>query len=175
MRVALWLRVSHDTGDQDTGNQRIALEQWAERMGSDVAEVYQVEGSAWKGAHRKALALAQQDARRGRFGVLLVWALDRLSREGVAAMLEAVNGFERLGCQAWSLQEAWTQEPKVETRELLISVYGWIAQQESKRRSERTLAGLAKAKSSGKALGRPKGATDSKKRKRSGYYARYAK
>ncbi len=154
MKCALWLRVSHDTGDQTTENQEAPLREWADRLGLEVIKVYSVEGSAWKGAHRKALALAHQDARLGRFKVVLLWSLDRVSREGVLATLEAVNGFERQGCQVWSLQESWTQEARPETRELLLSIYGWIAQSESKRRSERTLAGLGRAKKEGKRLGR---------------------
>jgi DNA invertase Pin-like site-specific DNA recombinase len=39
---------------------------------------------------------------------------------------------------------------------------------ESKRRSERTKAGLQRAISQGKTLGRPKGAKDKKKRRRPG-------
>lgn len=45
MRAALWLRVSHGDGDQDTGNQRIALQAWVERLGLELAKVYQVEAS----------------------------------------------------------------------------------------------------------------------------------
>lgn len=120
------------------------------------------------------LSQAHDDARLGHFKVLLIWSLDRLSREGIAATLEAVHGFERHRCQVWSLQESWTQDSKPETRELLMALYGWIAKSESARRSERTKAGLVRARSQGKRLGRPPGAKDTKRRKQSGYFRRWA-
>jgi len=42
----------------------------------------------------------------------------------------------------------------------------WVANFESKRLSERTLAGLARAKAQGQTLGRPVGAQDKKRRKK---------
>jgi DNA invertase Pin-like site-specific DNA recombinase len=45
-------------------------------------------------------------------------------------------------------------------QELLLSIVAWVARMESNRRSERTKAGLARAVSEGKRLGRPPGAKD---------------
>ena len=89
MRVALVLRVS--SGEQHTENQRPDLESLAERRGGKITAVYEFEASAWKGAHQKILSQIYQDARLGKFDAVLVWALDRLSREGVAATLEIVD------------------------------------------------------------------------------------
>ena len=92
LRCALYLRVS--TGSQDTQNQRVALEDYAVRRGWEVVAVYEEAESAWKGGHQRELAKAIRDAQRGKFQVLLVWALDRLSREGALAILSLVH---RLG------------------------------------------------------------------------------
>ena len=51
---------------------------------------------------------------------------------------------------------------------------GQLARMESNRRSERTKAGLQRAVSQGKRLGRPPGSKDRKKRSRRGYFARWA-
>ena len=59
-------------------------------------------------------------------------------------------------------------------REMFIAMSAWVAKFESDRRSERTLAGLARAKANGKKLGRPAGNKDKGKRKRTGYLLRYA-
>ena len=75
--------------------------------------------------------------------------------------------------QVVSLQEPWI-EVGGDLLDLLLAIAGWVARMESQRRSERTKAGLARVKASGKALGRPQGSKDGKKRKRSGYFARYA-
>ncbi len=59
-------------------------------------------------------------------------------------------------------------------QELLLSIVAWIARMESERRSERTKAGLERAKAAGKRLGRPAGSKDRQKRKHSGYFRRWA-
>ncbi len=59
-------------------------------------------------------------------------------------------------------------------RELLYSLTAWVAAFESELRSERTKAGLARARVSGKVLGRPQGSMDKRKRSRRGYFKRYA-
>ena len=58
--------------------------------------------------------------------------------------------------------------------DLLVSITAWIAQMESRRLSERTKAGIERARAQGKVVGRPPGAKDKKARKKRGYYLRYA-
>jgi DNA invertase Pin-like site-specific DNA recombinase len=58
-------------------------------------------------------------------------------------------------------------------QDVLVAFAGWMAQQESGRRSERIRAGLARRRSEGKSVGRQPGAADRKPRKRSGYVARW--
>jgi DNA invertase Pin-like site-specific DNA recombinase len=48
-----------------------------------------------------------------------------------------------------------------------------MAAEESRRRSERVKAGLARRKAEGKLVGRRAGSQDRKLRRRSGYYARW--
>jgi DNA invertase Pin-like site-specific DNA recombinase len=172
IKVSIWLRASDPS--QHPENQLPELKAWAVRRGFEVVQVYTVQESAWKGAHQKALTQVYQDARRGQFQVLLVWALDRLSREGVSATLEIIERLGRYGVKVLSLQEAWT-EVEGPMQELLLSIVAWVARMESNRRSERTKAGLGRAVAEGKRLGRPTGSKDKKKRKRSGYFARWAK
>ena len=129
--------------------------------------------SGWKGQQQKQLSEVYRDAWLGRFTYLLVWSLDRLTREGVSATLEVIEQIGRYGVTVTSLQESWT-EVDGPLRELLLSIVAWVARMESDRRSERTKAGLNRAVAEGKTLGRPKGSTDKKKRRRSGYFARYA-
>lgn len=171
VKVALWVRVS--TTEQDTDNQRLQLQALARHRGWEVVKAYQVEASAWKGGHEAALAEAYRDAREGKWEVLACWALDRLSRQGPLATLEVVDRLGRAGAQVVSLQEPWL-EVSGELRDLLLAIAGWVARMESNRRSERTKAGLQRAVAEGKRLGRPPGSKDRKKRRRSGYFARYA-
>ena len=172
MKAAILTRVS-DPDTQTTENQVAPLETEAERRGHDVVRRYSFGASAYQGAHKRALEEMFADARAGRFNILLVWALARLSREGALATLEIWHRLANLGVTVVSIQEPWV-ELSSDFKDVLLAITGWVARMESERRSERTKAGLARARANGKQLGRPTGSKDSKKRKRSGYYARYA-
>ena len=168
-RAALWLRVS--TGDQTTDNQHTALEAFAGRLGLEVVTTFDVEASAYNGNHRPALKAAQAAAQAGEFDVLVVWALDRLNRQGIRSTLNIIEAFKSRGARVVSLQEPWLNGPP-EFTDLLTAVLAWAAQFESSRKSERVKAGMARAAAQGKQIGRPKGSRDKTKRRRAGYFAR---
>lgn len=104
----------------------------------------------------------------------MVWALDRLTRQGVAHIFELINKFKKHNVQVVSLKELWT-EVSGPMNDLLFAITAWVGEFESNRRSERTKAGLVRAVSEGKKLGRPAGSGDKRKRKKSGYLLRYCK
>ena len=95
VKAGILVRVS-DPG-QHTDNQLSDLVTWAEHRGFKVVLTYEFQESAWKGAHQKQLTQVYHDARANKFQVLLIWALDRLSREGPLATLEIVH---RLRCNS---------------------------------------------------------------------------
>ena len=171
MRAIIWSRVS--TEDQDTSNQVAVLTQWAERRDLVVVDTYQVQQSAWKGDQERYLKPIYEAASRREFDVLLVWALDRLSRGGALATLEIIDRLGKSGVRVLSYQETWTEAPG-ELQEVLLAIAGWVARMESQRRSERTKAGMERVKREGKALGRPPGSRDKKKRSKRGYLLRYS-
>ncbi len=162
-KAVIYSRVS--TGEQDTQNQTMVLTDWANSRGFEVAGTYQEEESAWKAGHQRELARLLDDARRRKFDTVLIWALDRLSREGPLAILTLVNRLKICGIRVISYQESWTEAPG-ELGELLYALSGWVARMESQRRSERTKAGLARLVAQGKRLGRPPGSKDKRKRRR---------
>ena len=163
MKVCIYSRVS--TGEQDTKNQSVVLTDWAIQRGYEVVKVYTEEESAWRNGHQRELAKLVADARRRTFQAVLVWALDRLSREGALAILSLVQKLSACGVKVLSYQESWTEAPG-ELAELLYALTGWVARMESQRRSERTRAGLARIVAQGKRLGRPPGSKDRRKRRR---------
>lgn len=163
MKVVIYARVS--TGEQDTANQVDQLTAWAESRGWEIIEAYRENESAWKAGHQKELARLLDKAMKRKFDVVLVWALDRLSREGPLAILTLVNRLKNCGVKVISYQEPWTEAPG-ELGDLLYALSGWVAKMESQRRSERTKAGLARVKAQGKCLGRPSGSKDRRKRKK---------
>ncbi len=167
LRAVIYSRVS--TERQDTTNQIGPLLKLAMQRGFDCRAIYKESESAWHSGHQKELARLKDDARHRRFDIVLVWALDRLSREGALAILSLIHLLKQYGVRVISYQEAWTEAPG-ELAEVLYALAGWVARMESKRRSERTKAGMARAKvygtKSGKPIGRPPGSKDKGKKVR---------
>jgi len=163
MKAAVYLRVS--SNEQSTDNQLPALEAYAKNRSYEIVKVYEEEESAWKSGHQRELANLIGDARQRKFQAVLVWALDRLSREGALAILSLVHKLSAYGVKVLSYQESWTEAPG-ELAELLYALSGWVARMESQRRSERTKAGLARVRAQGKRLVRPPGSKNKRKRRR---------
>ncbi|MFC2038370.1 recombinase family protein [Chloroflexota bacterium] len=89
MKPVIYARVSDST--QETDNQILQLISWAESRGWGVPSIYKENESAWKAGHQRVLANLLEDARKHKFDAVIVWALDRLSREGALAILTLVN------------------------------------------------------------------------------------
>jgi DNA invertase Pin-like site-specific DNA recombinase len=118
----------------------LALKSLCDQRGYTVDREYVAEGvSAWTGDQRALPEEALRDARAGRFDVLAVWALDRVTREGPAEILRISEEFRKAGVSIVSVQEPW-MEDEGDTRDLFISVVGWSSRQESNRKSERNKA-----------------------------------
>jgi DNA invertase Pin-like site-specific DNA recombinase len=108
--------------------------------------------------------------------VLIVWALDRLTRGGAEDTLRLIRQFRERGCIIVSIQETWLNG-NPEIQEVLVAFAGWMAQQESARRSARIKAGLERCKAEGKPVGgaASKRGKDRKPRRRDGYLAAWEK
>ena len=104
MKAAIWVRVS--TTEQETENQLSNLKAWAAAKDLEVVETYSINESAYRGAQRNALEAMYRDAHQGRFQVLLVWSLDRLSREGIRKTLEIFNQLSGHGVRVLRLPRA---------------------------------------------------------------------
>jgi DNA invertase Pin-like site-specific DNA recombinase len=168
-RCAIWARVS--TTDQHTENQLAQLRAWAQARGLEVTDEFVTEDSAWQSGNgkgeqfdkaRKALI---DGARLGKYGVVLVWAIDRLSRKGIEDTLAIMRRLYSCGADIWSHQEGWLETAEPHMRELLVSFMAWMAAQESARRSERIRAGLARRRAAGLPVGGRKPGSKNKTKK----------
>jgi len=155
-RAALYLRVSKTDGSQTTDNQRPEIEQLAGVRKFEVVRTYEEQASAVK--FRPQYEAMLKDARRGKFDVLVVWALDRFGRSMVGNLQDVLE-LDRLGIEVVSAREPWldTGGP---VRTLLIGIFSWCAEQERERLVTRTCQGLARARRQGIKLGRPKKLVD---------------
>lgn len=150
MKAAIYARVSKKTG-QETANQLVELRRYAKAQNWEVVEY--IDHETGKHAMRDAFGQLFQDASRRKFDVVLVWALDRFSREGVQ---KTFAHLDRL--KAWGVHIESYTEPFFRTMgpagELLMAILAWVAKQEHQRISDRTKAGLARARDAGRIGGR---------------------
>ncbi len=158
-RVALYVRVSTD--GQTVANQRRDLEAMAERAGWQIVEVYQDKGvSGAKGRNgRPELNRMMEDATRRRFKKLLVWDLSRLGRS-LRDLISITDSFQEVGIDLYVHKDAI--DTGTASGRLFFHIVGAIGEFERERIRERINAGLARAKSEGKKLGRPEGTTKTK-------------
>lgn len=150
-RAALYLRVSTD--EQTTENQRLALRDEAQRRGWSIVVEYQDEGiSGAKGRDKRpGLDRMLRDATRGKFDVLMIWALDRLGRS-LADLLRIADDLHRSEIDLYIRGEAI--DTTTASGRLFFHMMGAIAEFERGRIQERIHAGIARARREGKKLGR---------------------
>ncbi len=119
--------------------------------GLGVVATFEEQASAVK--RRPQFEAMMAAAGRGEFDVLVVWALDRFGRS-LAGNVNDLLALDKLGVRVVSVREPW-MDTAGPVRDLLVAIFSWVAQQERARLIERTRAGLAVARASGKTLGRP--------------------
>src|SRR5215469_15968075 len=161
MRVALYARVSTKDKGQDTENQLRQLRQFAGTQGWTVVHEY-VDCATGKRSDREQFQKMFSAASQRQFDVLLFWSLDRLSREGVVETLNHLQRLTGYGVNYRSFSEQYLDSTGI-FKEAVIGILAAIAKQERVRISERTIAGLERAKAQGRVGGRPKVADDPKK------------
>ena len=169
MKAAIYCRVS--TRDQTTLNQERILKEYCQRNNIDVYSIYLDEGVSGSKTSREGLDLMLQDMRFGHFDTILVWKLDRLGRstQHLLQILEELkNKNVRLICIDMNID---TNTPQ---GKFFFTIVGAFAELEREIIRERIYAGLSRAKSQGKALGRRFGSKDKTTRKKLGYYKRWA-
>jgi DNA invertase Pin-like site-specific DNA recombinase len=148
-RAGLYARVS--TNDQQTlAMQNRAMREYATRRGWAIAlQVREVNSGA---ARREAREKLLEAARRREIDLVLVWRLDRWGRS-VTDLLAPLQELEHLGVGFVSLTEAL--DLTTPAGRAMAGLLALFAEFEREILRERTRAGLAHARQSGKKLGRP--------------------
>lgn len=160
-RVGLYLRVS--TVGQTVENQRQDLERVAQQRGWQLAETYVDHGiSGAKGRDKRpAFDRMCQDAARGKLDIVAAWSIDRLGRS-----LHHVAGFmaEMLEQNVALYLHQQNVDGTTSSGKAMLGMAAVFAEFERSVTIERINAGLARARSQGKQLGRPR--VDSKVEKK---------
>lgn len=163
MIAALYARVSTSDGRQSAENQIAALRAYAGRSGYTIfAEYVDHASGSLAEDNREELRRLMTDAHRRRFDIVLVFALDRFTREGVLHALDYLERLRGAGVQFRSITEEHFQTTGP-AGELFLAIAAWVAKQERLRIRERISAGVARAKAAGIQFGRPRVLIDAKR------------
>jgi DNA invertase Pin-like site-specific DNA recombinase len=152
MKAAIYARVS--TIDQEPENQLQELRRYVAARGWSAVE-HVDHGVSGATERRPALDRLLADARRRRFDVLVCWRLDRLGRN-LKHLITLLDELQALGVAFVSLAEGI--DATTPAGKLQMHILGAIAEFERERIRERVLAGLQRARTQGKRLGRPRAA-----------------
>jgi DNA invertase Pin-like site-specific DNA recombinase len=87
---------------------------------------------------------------------VLFWALDRFSREGMAQTIAHLQRLTSYGVAFHSYTEPHLSTDNELVRNVLLALLSSLAKLEAQKISERTRAGMARAKAKGIKIGRPK-------------------
>ena len=87
--------------------------------------------------------------------MLAFWSLDRLSREGTVETLNHLQRLTAYGVDYRSFTEQYLDSTGI-FKEAVIGILAAVAKQERVRLSERTVAGLERARAQGRVGGRPR-------------------
>lgn len=148
--AAIYARVS--TGEQDHSMQLEELRAMAAARGWRAEEFVDTGSGSKKDLPERARML--EEARRGRFGAVLVWRFDRFARS-TQQLVEAMENFKSWGVEFVSLREG--VDTTTPAGRFAFTVFAGIAEFEREIIRERVKAGLENAKRNGTRSGRPVG------------------
>ena len=152
-RAVLYLRVS--TIDQTTANQERELREIADRAGWEIVKIYKDHGiSGAKGRDKRPAFDALCKAASAReFDVVMAWSVDRLGRS-LQDLIGFLGELHATGIDLFLKQQGL--DTSTPAGKALFQMMGVFAEFERSMIQERVRAGLARARSEGKRLGRPR-------------------
>jgi len=151
-RAVLYLRVS--TIEQTTANQERELREIAARMGCEIVKVYKDHGiSGAKGRDKRpAFDALCRAATRREFDMVMAWSVDRLGRS-LQDLVGFLSELHALKIDLFLRQQGL--DTTTPAGKAMFQMMGVFAEFERAMIAERVRAGLARARSEGKRLGRP--------------------
>lgn len=163
MKVALYARVSMEETDdkdkryQEPENQLQPLREWAHSQGWEIMGEYVDRGSG-ADPSRKEFRRLTSDAMQRKFNYILVWKLDRFSRETMSVTVGRIQQLKERGIAIKSLTEGWLDTSDDNpVGEVILAVMSWAASEERRKISERTKAAIRRLRAIGQWKGgRPK-------------------
>lgn len=155
MKVAIYARVSLDESNKDSrqyqelDNQLKPLREFCKSFSWEVIEEYTDKMSGANPA-RPQFRKMMSDALMRRFSGIVVWKLDRFSREGIINTMSYIKQLKDRGIWLKSMTESWLDTSQEGITEVVLAIMSWAASEERKKISERTKAGIANKRKQGK-------------------------
>src|SRR5262252_9446730 len=160
-RIAIYARVSTKDKGQDPENQLSQLCEFAQAHGWQITHEY-VDHVSGKTSDRAQFKRLFADASRRQFDLVLFWSLDRFSREGALQTLKHLELLASYGVGYKSFSEQYLDSCGI-FKDAVLSIIATVAKQERILKSDRTKAGLARARREGRVGGRPRLVLDREK------------
>jgi DNA invertase Pin-like site-specific DNA recombinase len=159
-RAVIYVRVSTD--EQSVANQENDLRAVAERMGYEIVEVYRDRGiSGAKGRDKRpGFDRMHRDAARRHFDVIMAWSVDRLGRS-LQDLVGFLSEIHTLKIDLYLHQQGL--DTTTPSGKAMFQMMGVFAEFERAMIVERIRAGVRRARSEGKHLGRPPIAPETEK------------
>jgi DNA invertase Pin-like site-specific DNA recombinase len=152
MRAAIYARVS--TVDQTCALQLAELRTYVQARGWDLAGEYVDTGWSGAKASRPELDRLMRDARGRKVDCILVWKLDRWGRS-VSNLVSSLQELAGLGVRWIATTQNLDTDQHNPVGTLLMHMLAAVAEFERSMIQDRTMAGLAVARSKGRIGGRP--------------------
>lgn len=152
MKTAIYVRVSTDK--QEVDNQLIQLREYCVKHEYPVYKEYVDIISGGKNS-RPSFDQMFRDAHKKLFDLVLFWDLSRFSRSGTLFTLQKLDELTNNKIKWHSYQEEYFSSMG-HFKDVILSLMATLAKVEREKISERTKAGLARAKAKGRIGGRPK-------------------
>lgn len=159
-QAVAYLRVSTD--EQTCLNQKLEIEQFAKQNGFTVKAFYQDDATSGKTdpARRKGFSSMLQFVQSNPVDAIIVYSISRIGRD-MLTTLETIRNTEKIApIVPIAPSEKLLQTLDPSFRAFMLAVFGFMADLERKMISERTKAGLKRARAQGTVCTRPRIAVD---------------
>ena len=158
MRVIIYCRTSLGEDRQNVDNQKLPLSRYVKQRKSEGWNLIEtvIDRASGGKADRDGILRIMDMAHKRQFDILLVYSLDRLSREGISQTLRYLSILEANKVRFISYSEGYLNTLEGPFKELVVSLIGYLASVEREKIRTRIKEGLNRLKLEGKTLGRPR-------------------
>ncbi len=159
MKVAIYARVSTDANEEKQNPERQVLKckQYCELHNHSIIEVVRDYSTGSISLFERPGGKVINDLiKRGKINGIVVFSLDRFSREHPTKVIEQLKRLKSMGIKFTSVSESFFNMEDEMMSDLIIFLVGWVNSWFLKKLVKDIKSGMEKARASGAQIGRPK-------------------